>query len=84
MHINYLLLKERTKLRMENHLLELEVETLARQVGQMEGQQKEIENSRTYFITPLSLNERVDKFVRSDKLTLVQLHDHPPTQLLHE
>jgi hypothetical protein len=84
MHINYLLLKERTKLRMENHLLELEVETLARQVGQMEGQQKEIENSRTYFITPLSLNERVDKFTRSDKLTLVQLHDHPPTQLLHE
>jgi hypothetical protein len=70
---------------MENHLLELEVEALGRQVGQMENNQKEIEGTRTYFITPPNLNERVDKFFRYyNDFATVQLGDYPNTKLLHE
>lgn len=61
------------------------METLARQVEQMEANQKEVESTRTYFITPPSLNERVDKFTRYyDDFAVVQLGDYPNTRFIHE
>ncbi len=70
---------------MENHLLELEVETLSRQVDQMETNQREIESTRTYFITPPTLQERVDKYTRYyNDFAIVQLQDYPNTRLIHE
>ncbi|XP_021960162.2 uncharacterized protein LOC110856027 [Folsomia candida] len=80
--------EERGRLRMENHLLELEVETLSRQVSQMEGSQREVESTRTHFITPPNLNERVDKFTRRyygpDDRDKILLQDYPTTKLIHE
>lgn len=70
---------------MENHLLELEVQTLARQVEQMENNSKEIESTLTHFMTPPNLNERVDKFTRYyNEFATVQLPDYPTTKLIHE
>ncbi|CAL8071177.1 unnamed protein product [Orchesella dallaii] len=77
--------EERSRLRIENHLLDLEVEALTRQVGQMEANKKEIVGTRTYFITPPSLHAQVDKFTKTVQYPeSLELWDYPPTRLVHE
>lgn len=68
-------------------MLELEVEALTRQVGQMETNKRDIESTRHHFITPPFLHAQVDKFTKTkggqynDQL---ELWEYPPTKLIHE
>jgi len=77
--------EERSRLHVENHLLELEVESLTRQVGQMELNKREIVGTRTHFITPPSLQGQVEKFTKTGEYPKnLELWDYPPTRFIHE
>lgn len=65
--------------------MSLEVEALSRQVGQMEANKKEIESTRTHFITPPMLQAQVFKFTKTGQFPArLELWDYPPTKHVHE
>lgn len=65
--------------------MDLEVEALTRQVGLMEQNKREIEGTRTYFITPPTLQAQVDKYTKTGQYPArLELWDYPPTKFIHE
>ena len=76
------LMQELENLTAENHLLELEVNTLSRQCEQMENQKIHLERIKTWKIRPLNLPGLVDKYLRTREP--IQLYEYPVTNLIHE
>jgi len=51
----------------------------------MEANKKEIVGTRTYFITPPSLQAQIDKFTKTVQYPdSLELWDYPPTRYVHE
>jgi len=76
--------EERRRLNVENHLLQVEIETLKRQVDLMTHHKKEMEANKTLTYRPAGLQEAVNRYLTHNPSAKLQLFNYPPFNLLHE
>jgi len=79
---NRKLKEEDNVLNAENHLLELEVETLKRQLNQLEGQKKRFDQTKTFGLRPPHAQGIAERYLKGQ--AEIQLYEYPTTEFIHE